>query len=168
MQQDSPLSRIDPGHLVRVLAPADPVVAVAMPSEVCDALAIPGTHRLPRDGWRAWLPRYARARTVLLWIPPRQDDDQELFRCLGGHLAAGATLYSFHAMSVLTTDRLTGDAVLQLLCDAGLADSGCVNGGFGYYARRFVRAPDTKPLPLPDQPEPPAPPAKKPRTRKPA
>jgi hypothetical protein len=141
------------------------VVAVALPREVCDALGIPAAQRLPREGWRGWLQEYSRARTVLLWISPRGTDDQELFRCIGSHLAADARLYTFHAMSVLTTDRLTGDAVQQLLNDAGLADTGCVNSGFGYYARRFVRAPGTVPVEIPAPPPPVAAPAA--RARKP-
>lgn len=154
---------VNPDQLRRVLAPEEPVAAIGFPPEASDALDIPAEWRLKRGEWKSWLPQFQTARTVLLWINPRREDDQAMFRAIGLCLSEGTRLFTFHAMSVLTSDRLTGDAVQQLLDDAGLLDSGCVNSGFGYYARRFVRKPGTtailpedldKPPPAPPEPEP--------------
>lgn len=101
------------------------------------------------------MPRLLEAQTVLLWVTPRRDDDQDFLIALARHLAPGAHVYTFHAMTVMTVDRLTGDAVQLLLTSDGLAEAGCVNTGFGYYARRFVRAPGTVQQPLPEPPPPP-------------
>jgi len=153
VSQDSPQSPINQAHLIRVLAPVEPIVGIALPPAVANALSIPAELRLAREEWGTWIDTLGTAKTVLMWIPARMDDDQAYLRAIGAKLDAEARLFTFHAMSVLTSDRLTGDAVLQLLTDAGLDDAGCVNGGFGYYARRFVRRPEgvePKPLPVDD------------------
>jgi hypothetical protein len=141
---------IDSHALAAALPLAGPVIAIELPEPVASALKIAVSHRLARASWRSWVNRIGDAQTVLYWVSPREADDQEFLFALGAALKPGALLYSFHAMGMLTVDRLTGDAVLTLLETFGLRDAGCVNTGIGYYARRMKRDPNAKPEPLPE------------------
>lgn len=141
-------SPIDATHVRRVLAldaalSAPPrqgyLIGIGLPAALADALEIPPADRENRDGWLEWMPRIKRVGVALLWMPPRREDDQAFLAALASNLPISARLWSFHAMGIMTTDRLTGDAVQTLLATAGLADRGCVNSGFGYFARRFER-----------------------------
>lgn len=138
------LSGDDRTKLKKQLGVRGSVIAVGLPPELVSALGIRSTSVLERDKWKNWIVKIPKVDCFLLWIEERRDDDQEFLQRLARHLPKKAVLWSFHAMSVLLSDRLTGDAVQTLLLAGELDDKGCRNVGVGYYARRFVRARGSK------------------------
>ncbi len=174
-------SKIIPERLREAVAGPEPVAGIALPSAVANALELIDGQLLDRDEWRSWIGSVPDLRSVLLWISPRREDDQEFLSALAKALHPDALLHSFHSMAMMTVDRLTGDAVQSLLNASGLSDRGCANTGMGYYTRRFVRSSDAGPVELPEwwgkpapelEPEPESPPEqpttpnRKPATKK--
>jgi|GEM_PF-4089892 len=133
--------RIKGDELTRSLDFKPKVLGIGLPAALATALKLGADNLRERDAWRDWINDITGAATVLLWIEERKDDDQAFLSALGKRLPEGALLWTFHAMAMLTVDRLTGDAVQKLLETFGLRDGKCANTGFGYYARSFKRAP---------------------------
>lgn len=133
--------RIKGDQLIESLALKEPVIGVALPQALATALKLKPESLRSRPDWKTWMKEVPAAATVLYWVEERRDDDQAFLSALGKRLGDKATLWSFHAMAMLTVDRLTGDAVQKLLETCGLRDGRCANTGFGYYARSFTRVP---------------------------
>lgn len=135
---------IDGERLATSLELVSPVLAIEVPEAVCSALKIPAQAQVSRLTWREWLPQITSYKTVLLWIGPRGEEDQQALGALGRCLPAGTRLWSMHPMGVLVVDRLTGDAVQTLLETEGLVSGVCANTGLGYYARSFARGAESQ------------------------